>query len=72
MAHVYEELQAPQESINILTKQLMKDCDESQLETLEGIQIATRLMQLHIVNLLQFQRLKNDSFVSQRKAYDVN
>ena len=43
--HVYDELQAPQESICILTKQLMNDCQEQgQLETLQGIEMASNMM----------------------------
>lgn len=43
-----QELQAPQQTILFLTKQLIENCEERHRETLEAIEYGTNSMHLHI------------------------
>ena len=55
----------------MLSKQLIENCQESQRETLQAIQLAACLMQLLITNLTSFQHLKYGRVVVQEKFFEA-
>ena len=53
-----------------LTNQLIEKSDGAQKETLQGIQLGTRKMEILIRNLSYDQQLRNGSFVADKESFN--
>jgi len=56
-------IKAPQETIIMLTQELLDSCQEAQRERLQAIFFGTHSIQLHVMNLIAYQHLKYNGFV---------
>ena len=59
---ITEQMDAPHQTIMMLTGQLLENCREDQQETLQAIQYGTRMVQLHVQDMTDLQKLKYDNF----------
>ena len=73
MANAYtsKELQGPQQTILTMSNYLIQNCEEKHREMLETIKFCTKIMHLHVSNLVNFQLLKYDAFVVQEKILNT-
>lgn len=69
---ISERIKMPQQTLIMLTKQLIDSCAEEQRETLQAIEYGTRMVQLLVQDLTDLQKLKYETFELQKTEFCTN